>query len=1600
MKKILLFVHELTFSGSPNSTLRLARALKALGYNVETWSYVDGPFRREYENNNIKIDIVAKSDLRNHDVIRRCKKFDLLIANSILTSEAVEGLGAIIPTVWYIREAENIPDFFENNHKRGLVIQKCQNLLAVSEYAAEYIKHYFNCNVRVLHNCVDDMYAPYKNHVVKTDKIKIIMIGTIERRKNFILLIDAYLSLPEQYKVKIELHLVGRLIEGERAYYERVVKKSAENEGIFFHGEITDRDEMMHLISEMNVLAVLSRDESCSLTALEGAMMAKPLVLSENVGAKYLVNEDNGWIVKTDDIDDTRKMLIEIYDKRDMLYSMGQNSREKYENTSTFDIYIKNVEEMIKNFRLNKAIYYIKNQKKRMVWHYDDTTKYFRYPEWGDTSSEKHLYSYDIFDTLISRDVATPIGIFALMQEQLYFNPTYAQISEYVKDNFVDLRIGAEGFARQVYCISGLEDKTFDQIYEALYATGRVTSKEIELLKELEISLEMEHCIGIYENIRELKKLVYSGKRVVLISDMYFPQNIIRNMLVKVDSVFAGIPIYVSSEVGKMKGTTHLFKSVQAHEKVSFHNWTHIGDNINADVNSPKSLGIEVKGYSGVALTEFENRIINNREKDYWVQILIGLARKMKLCAEQNELELSSKTIYAIQILYAYVNDIIEFLAQQEYDGIFLVGRFGYLLKGTFKQMFEREKINVIFIPQWILEHRRNFIAPINNLVQVILYELSTDKLTVEEFLELFNISEVEYQKQILLSTQGVFPNDAKEKLQNLLQQPSFIEFIDEKRSHLLSEIASKVDSARYLFVDEYENHYMEMCDFLGVHFPKTAFFSSVEFEIGFERKKDYSFYLKLNSEGKKVCEHIFSYTVEELSKCKPLEEILTQCLQIVEKSHRTTSYKNSTHQIECELIKQAGTVFAKEVEQKKDKYNTYSFGLRETIITYDLASPRGLFLYMKKHIEDKKNKYGFSDKFIDEFISIREEAETKVTNHYNAKRINHKNIEDIYDYIFSFSDISIRAKEHLKRYELFLVRKHIIGIMDNIERIRNLRNRGKKVIIIANTLYPKDFIQKILSNIDPVLGECSLYFPYSEMCYVGRPKVFYEYIKAQEKIEFNRWMHCGNSLYWDVNEPSKLGISVERTLVSQLLPYECAAIKEFENHISVQAKIGTAKCCRLNKVMSKTYTIGNALAGPMLYSYVKWVIDDAVERGTDKLLFVARDGFILKEIADIIVQDEQINISTEYVFGSRKAWRMPSYEEGDSLDIFFKMAHIDQLDTVEAFSRIFKIPYSDFVQYVPFQYRDPKCKLQKQDYILLRNILEENADFKRYLFQKATEERNKIVRYFADICQNQTFAFVELSGTGSTQNCLGKILKDLTVRVIDTYFLNLDGLKHSDNVRFLNYIPNNYHYVWIIENLCRAPHGQTEGYEKIEDKIVPVISKGSEAEALIKHGYLDYIEGIKMFAKAFVRRTDLNCVEMESPIVFSKYLRHIVYNPCQEVLDFIGDMPFESTGFSNDLEVFAPRLTEQQMRQIFLTRGDESIDSYYRGACLDYSLKRMSDEERQKIEHYRHAVATREGQKARNEKRIEEQGRVYALQYLWRRAIRELLLKMGIIKY
>ena len=188
-----------------------------------------------------------------------------------------------------------------------------------------------------------------------------------------------------------------------------------------------------------------------------------------------------------------------------------------------------------------------------------------------------HVVSFDVFDTLVKRDVPTPSDVFFVMERQLQ-REGFSDGKDFAKK-----RIEAEKSARTKY---PEREVTLKEIYECLQLDIDNKTRLMQLECETEIAVSTPH-IPMKEIYDEC---VRKGKTILFISDMYLPSSIILNILQK--NGYTTGKLYVSSESGLTKHSGKLFSYIQEQETLVPKKWVHIGDTISSDYLIPKKLGI------------------------------------------------------------------------------------------------------------------------------------------------------------------------------------------------------------------------------------------------------------------------------------------------------------------------------------------------------------------------------------------------------------------------------------------------------------------------------------------------------------------------------------------------------------------------------------------------------------------------------------------------------------------------------------------------------------------------------------------------------------------------------------------------------------------------------------------------------------------------------------------------------------------------------------------------------------------------------------------------------------------------------------------------
>ncbi|EFP1010421.1 sugar transferase, partial [Campylobacter jejuni] len=120
---------------------------------------------------------------------------------------------------------------------------------------------------------------------------------------------------------------------------------------------------------------------------------------------------------------------------------------------------------------------------------------------------------------------------------------------------------------------------------------------------------------------------------------------------------------------------------------------------------------------------------------------------------------------------------------------------------------------------------------------------------------------------------------------------------------------------------------------------------------------------------------------------------------------------------------------------------------------------------------------------------------------------------------------------------------------------------------------------------------------------------------------------------------------------------------------MDLQKIIGISKKIRLENTLTNLQEIGVSFGAPMLLPYVQWILNIALKNSIRCLYFIARDGYVLQKMTDMLIQAKKINIKTKYLYGSRESWREP-FRNKDKLKIQLIDEYLDQeIDKQEIFA-------------------------------------------------------------------------------------------------------------------------------------------------------------------------------------------------------------------------------------------------------------------------------------------------------------------------------------------
>jgi FMN phosphatase YigB (HAD superfamily) len=201
------------------------------------------------------------------------------------------------------------------------------------------------------------------------------------------------------------------------------------------------------------------------------------------------------------------------------------------------------------------------------------------------------VVSSDVFDTLVWRQVPEPVDAFALLGERLSHRGQLAP--RLSPEAFQNIRRVAEDQARlhRAHAFNDLE-VTLAEVYERIPAWVFPGASGREIAMEAELAIEHELVVPDLDIVALLGAAARGGKRVVAVSDTYFSESQLRELLDQPGLEELEITRVFSSSEHRRSKADGLFTVVLDDLDIRPGEMVHLGDNQKADIEPAEKLGI------------------------------------------------------------------------------------------------------------------------------------------------------------------------------------------------------------------------------------------------------------------------------------------------------------------------------------------------------------------------------------------------------------------------------------------------------------------------------------------------------------------------------------------------------------------------------------------------------------------------------------------------------------------------------------------------------------------------------------------------------------------------------------------------------------------------------------------------------------------------------------------------------------------------------------------------------------------------------------------------------------------------------------------------
>lgn len=274
------------------------------------------------------------------------------------------------------------------------------------------------------------------------------------------------------------------------------------------------------------------------------------------------------------------------------------------------------------------------------------------------------------------------------------------------------------------------------------------------------------------------------------------------------------------------------------------------------------------------------------------------------------------------------------------------------------------------------------------------------------------------------------------------------------------------------------------------------------------------------------------------------------------------------------------------------------------------------------------------------DLLARRIEAEVEA----RGQRLGDSTLDEIYAVAAERWPADAEAFDRLRSAEIDLERRTIVARRWLVDALAELKSDGQRFVLVTDTFFDRSIVEELVAAV----GAADLFDDIVVSNEVRARKDtgdVWDVLSRRERPE--RWVHVGDNEFSDIQQAADRGIGTlylpHAGAIASAAGFDLGTVAApVRRATSVVAGAGIAAMMSERPERDHARTpdeFGYGVVGPLMVAFVSWIRRRALADGVDRLLFVARDGYLPMRIMQQLDRvDPDRRVPGTYFLTSRRA--------------------------------------------------------------------------------------------------------------------------------------------------------------------------------------------------------------------------------------------------------------------------------------------------------------------------------------------------------------------------